>query len=369
MFSTLTEERENFYRPEAKSRLELQGGVPREPRDGGGTMESVAGTNQTKTDVAFQTHKTKKWSHTWVPPTPEPTVGRLLFEKSRTDNSLVFLTRKFAQRLNHSLDGVLDLNLVSSELNVSKRRLYDITNVLEGINLMKKTYKNHIQWLGGPLDDEVAGGLKALIEEEEKLDELIQSSAQQISKLCEENLHQRYAYLTYEDIRSIPGLEEQTVIVIKAPSESQLQVPHPEESLQIHLSSINGPIDVFLCSDTPVPMESTETPAAGGARDGQFQFHTCGKDFSTPLPPFFSRQMSSKEDANSSCETKGFSNPECEVTPHSTLLSFIPLTNSCNIPPKPKRSYVISSPTSSFDGECYLISPNNDEGITKIASA
>ncbi|KAM4726003.1 transcription factor E2F3 isoform 2-T2 [Anableps anableps] len=229
MFSTLTEERENFYRPEAKSRLELQGGVPREPRDGGGTMESVAGTNQTKTDVAFQTHKTKKWSHTWVPPTPEPTVGRLLFEKSRTDNSLVFLTRKFAQRLNHSLDGVLDLNLVSSELNVSKRRLYDITNVLEGINLMKKTYKNHIQWLGGPLDDEVAGGLKALIEEEEKLDELIQSSAQQISKLCEENLHQRYAYLTYEDIRSIPGLEEQTVIVIKAPSESQLQVPHPEE--------------------------------------------------------------------------------------------------------------------------------------------
>ncbi|MEQ2261866.1 Transcription factor e2f1 [Xenotaenia resolanae] len=50
--------------------------------------------------------------------------------------------------LNRALDGVLDLNVVSSELSVSKRRLYDITNVLEGIKLIKKTYKNHIQWFG-----------------------------------------------------------------------------------------------------------------------------------------------------------------------------------------------------------------------------
>ncbi|MED6240307.1 hypothetical protein ATANTOWER_019085, partial [Ataeniobius toweri] len=136
---------------------------------------------------------------------------------------------------------------------------------------------------GSPLDDGVTGGLKALIEEEKKLDELIQSSAWQISTLCEEDLHQRY-----------PCLEEQTVIVIKAPSETQLQVPHPEESFQIYLSSINGPIDVFLCSDTPVPMDSTDTPAAGSATCGQFQLTTCGKEFFAPLPPFFSVQTSSK---------------------------------------------------------------------------
>ncbi|MED6269152.1 hypothetical protein CHARACLAT_030253, partial [Characodon lateralis] len=208
---------------------------------------------------------------------------RLLLEKSRAESSLVLLTRKFAQMLNRALDGVLDLNVVSSELSVSKRRLYDITNVLEGIKLIKKTYKNHIQWLGSPLDDGVTGGLKALIEEEKKLDELIQSSAWQISTLCEEDLHQRY-----------PCLEEQTLIVIKAPSETRLQVPHPEESFQIYLSSINGPIDVFLCSDTPVPMESTDTPAAGSATCGQFQLTTCGKEFFAPLPPFFSVQTSSK---------------------------------------------------------------------------
>lgn len=31
---------------------------------------------------------------------------------------------------------------------VSQRRIYDITNVLEGIGLIHKTSKNHIQWKG-----------------------------------------------------------------------------------------------------------------------------------------------------------------------------------------------------------------------------
>ncbi|XP_054911882.1 transcription factor E2F3 isoform X2 [Poeciliopsis prolifica] len=290
----------------------------------------------------------------------------LLFQKTRADNSLVLLTRKFAQRLNRSLSGVVDLNLVSSELKVSKRRLYDITNVLEGINLMKKTHKNHHQWLCGPVENNLARSLEALIEEEEKLDELIQICAQQISRLFEENLHDRYAYLTYEDIRSIPSFEQQTVIVIKAPPETRLQVPHPEESLQIHLRSANRPIDVFLCSDTPVAMESMETPAVGSASGEQVQLPASVK--SSSGPPSFSMQTSAKENANGSCETKGFSNLESEVTPHSTPLSFIPLTNSCSIPPKLEHSYAIPSPISSFDRDC-LISLTTDEGVTKFSSA
>uniref|UniRef100_A0A3Q2Z8P8 E2F/DP family winged-helix DNA-binding domain-containing protein n=1 Tax=Hippocampus comes TaxID=109280 RepID=A0A3Q2Z8P8_HIPCM len=68
-------------------------------------------------------------------------------KRSRNDTSLVLLTRKFLNMLQQSKDGVLDLNLVTQELNSSKRRVYDVTNVLEGINLIKKIYKNHVQWL------------------------------------------------------------------------------------------------------------------------------------------------------------------------------------------------------------------------------
>lgn len=68
-------------------------------------------------------------------------------EKARYDTSLVMLTRKFLQLLARSIDGVVDLNLAAQELNVQKRRLYDITNVMEGVHLIKKKSKNNIQWM------------------------------------------------------------------------------------------------------------------------------------------------------------------------------------------------------------------------------
>ncbi len=43
------------------------------------------------------------------------------------------LTKKFIERIEGSASHVLDLNTTAAELQVQKRRIYDITNVLEGI--------------------------------------------------------------------------------------------------------------------------------------------------------------------------------------------------------------------------------------------
>ncbi|CAI7899622.1 unnamed protein product [Closterium sp. NIES-53] len=50
----------------------------------------------------------------------------------RYDNSLGLLTKKFIDLIKGSDDGTLDLNTAASTLQVQKRRIYDITNVLEG---------------------------------------------------------------------------------------------------------------------------------------------------------------------------------------------------------------------------------------------
>jgi hypothetical protein len=42
--------------------------------------------------------------------------------------------------------GAVDLNEAAVQLNVQKRRIYDITNVLEGIGLIEKRSKNVIAW-------------------------------------------------------------------------------------------------------------------------------------------------------------------------------------------------------------------------------
>jgi hypothetical protein len=49
-------------------------------------------------------------------------------------------------------------------LQVQKRRIYDITNVLEGIGLIEKKSKNNIQWkpLAGNGDEELSDELEAI---------------------------------------------------------------------------------------------------------------------------------------------------------------------------------------------------------------
>lgn len=50
--------------------------------------------------------------------------------KGRQDNSLSVLTKKFVKLIQESPDNTLDLNNAVERLNVQKRRIYDITNVL-----------------------------------------------------------------------------------------------------------------------------------------------------------------------------------------------------------------------------------------------
>ena len=66
--------------------------------------------------------------------------------EARYDTSLGHLTRKFVDLLKAAPHGTLDLNEAASQLSVQKRRIYDITNVLEGIGLIEKKAKNNIRW-------------------------------------------------------------------------------------------------------------------------------------------------------------------------------------------------------------------------------
>ncbi|KAF9437404.1 e2f transcription factor, partial [Entomortierella beljakovae] len=66
-------------------------------------------------------------------------------DSSRSDRSLGQLTKLFIERLKKE-KGSLDLNETAAILGVQKRRIYDITNVLEGIGLIEKFKKNNVRW-------------------------------------------------------------------------------------------------------------------------------------------------------------------------------------------------------------------------------
>ncbi|NXY48541.1 E2F6 factor, partial [Ceuthmochares aereus] len=193
----------------------------------------------------------------------------LKVRKPRFDASLVYLTRKFMDLVRTAPDGVLDLNEVATTLGVRKRRVYDITNVLDGIHLIRKRSKNLIQWIGSNLDHVVGKApdqqnlkdeISNLSAMEEALDELIKDCAHQLFELTDDKesakypfnscitLTHGYSYVTYQDIHSIQAFQEQIVIAIKAPEETKLEIPVPKEDcIKVHVKSTKGPIDVYLC--------------------------------------------------------------------------------------------------------------------------
>ncbi|KAB0401906.1 hypothetical protein E2I00_017866, partial [Balaenoptera physalus] len=167
-------------------------------------------------------------------------------EKSRYETSLNLTTKRFLELLSRSADGVVDLNWAAEVLKVQKRRIYDITNVLEGIQLIAKKSKNHIQWLGSHAAVGIGGRLEGLTQDLQQL----QESERQLDHL----------------IHICTTQLQQMVMVIKAPPETQLQAVDSSETFQISLKSKQGPIDVFLCPEESAGgISPGKTPSQGAA--------------------------------------------------------------------------------------------------------
>ncbi|XP_010520455.1 PREDICTED: transcription factor E2FB-like isoform X2 [Tarenaya hassleriana] len=182
----------------------------------------------------------------------------------RYDSSLGLLTKKFINLIKQAEDGILDLNKAADTLQVQKRRIYDITNVLEGIGLIEKTLKNRIQWKGldvsrpGETAESIANlqeEIQNLTTEEAELDQRIREMQERLTGLSEDENNKRFLFVTEEDIKSIPSFQNETLIAIRAPHGTTLEVPDPDEAgdypqrrYRIILRSTMGPIDVYLVS-------------------------------------------------------------------------------------------------------------------------
>ncbi|KAL0281082.1 UNVERIFIED_CONTAM: hypothetical protein PYX00_002181 [Menopon gallinae] len=157
-------------------------------------------------------------------------------------------------------------NRYDTSLGLLTRRFVTFTNVLEGIGILEKKSKNNIQWRGSPrgIDfHDVSGSqedspknnvMLELRRREEELNRLISNAEMELKQLTEDK---RFAYVTYEDLRTIPSYKNQTVMVIKAPPEAKLRVPDPSKVLQMYIKSENSEIEVFIC-----PEEVDDCPPA-----------------------------------------------------------------------------------------------------------
>lgn len=179
---------------------------------------------------------------------------------------------------------MLDLNAAAASLQVQKRRIYDITNVLEGIGLIEKKNKCMVCWKirtdgegdAGRLDDDPSeatshlgsppkisrrGGtstgpaavalqreIDALIDHERYLDGLIEeatamskdqtrpsakgNSKDSASSVASKGGKQQFLYVRRDEITSLQDYANETVLAIRAPSGTTLEVPDPDEGMK-----------------------------------------------------------------------------------------------------------------------------------------
>ncbi|CAG9860791.1 unnamed protein product [Phyllotreta striolata] len=185
---------------------------------------------------------------------------------SRYEKSLGLLTTKFVGLLKKSSGGVLDLKVAADLLAVrQKRRIYDITNVLEGIGLIEKKSKNSIQWKPYTckcLPDsnsqefnlrisDLKRKIHKLNEYEHELDLHRLWIEQSIQNTTEDLESRKHLYVTDDDFsRNFDN--DDTVIVVNTPvNNSSIRFNNTTDSFQLKFTSSTTPIYSSVLRDVP----------------------------------------------------------------------------------------------------------------------
>lgn len=174
----------------------------------------------------------------------------------RMDKSLATMTVHVVELLKKAPKGILNLGEATKILEVrQKRRIYDVTNVLEGIGLIEKHGKNSVKWRGDSLTPdprEVSRQMRLLKSKgseyrqyEALIDHQIQIIQQSIQNSQADESQASFAYVTSEDLVEVFGTQSVNLAIRKPPS---VEVVEEEKQLNIK-STPTTPTSVDSTSD------------------------------------------------------------------------------------------------------------------------
>lgn len=149
---------------------------------------------------------------------------------------LTDLTKHFLEQLQGAPDSVIDLNDFAKSIGVAKRRVYDITNVLEGVGVLAKEGKNSVRWCPhaaaaaptaaherNQLEEDIA----ELAATQEQLDSTSRTLTTQLVELLQNPMLKPHLYVTAEDLASLDTTSS-TYIALRC---ATLQVLNEEDEV------------------------------------------------------------------------------------------------------------------------------------------
>jgi E2F/DP family winged-helix DNA-binding domain len=214
-------------------------------------------------------------------------------------SALGLLTRKFMDMLQSSNSGTLDMNDSALKLGVPKRRIYDITNVLEGVGIIEKKSKNTVAWkgseaiLGSALDQTVKEQLDQLrgdIGEFQKEEALLDQWIAQLAKMP--NHHQSLQPMDSADVLealfypvsgSVHELSASETTLAAAPNARPTKEDLVDETGKPRraLLAVHAPYDSIAHIPTPIAGQEQKRQLYIGTRSGLDKYGWAAEDNSS----------------------------------------------------------------------------------------
>lgn len=141
-------------------------------------------------------------------------------EEGRQENSLCQLTKKVLQYIKNKKKLNININELVKDLGVKKRRIYDITNVLQGIGYIEKKGKNEIIWIKNQILNKKSIKIKnntiKIYNQVNELNKLMDQIKEEIVSISSNNAFKKYGYITFDDLINLSKIENLNLLIIKA---------------------------------------------------------------------------------------------------------------------------------------------------------
>ena len=157
-------------------------------------------------------------------------------EDSCQENSLGQLTKNFINYIKTTGKKSININDLVNELGVKKRRIYDITNVLQGIGYIQKSGKNEIIWTktitnknkskkksstkknnnNNINNNKQKINLEQLDQEKENYEKQINIFKDEFNSIAQKGDFAKYGYITKVDLKKISINDKVDFLIIKA---------------------------------------------------------------------------------------------------------------------------------------------------------
>ncbi|KAK8885005.1 hypothetical protein M9Y10_044133 [Tritrichomonas musculus] len=168
-----------------------------------------------------------------------------MLKKDKEKNSLTNLTQRFLQVLSTSSQNEVDLVDMEAALNITKRRLYDITNVLFGAGIIEHSGKSKVKMIQKSLELNEEKGLAELAMKEREIDIMKEIAERELDILQNSDDFQNFAYFTEEDIKKLGQQNPLNFFAFRSPSDLKLEVVEDDDFYKLLCTSDIGGVDLI----------------------------------------------------------------------------------------------------------------------------